>query len=281
MNALLDLYRSLAPLAYLVVAGALALGGVATLLRDGMQGTRRRLAGWQVVAAVACGVGLVAALMAAVGLGLLGFAEWALVGAVVSQGLLAVCALQALPLGLKLDDRLREGRSAPDRGEAAWGTGLGTAVVLAVSFGGLVVVGQWVEIRQSALMAQMVATWGGLGVFAVVAMSAAVVEEVIFRLGLQGVLETFGRRIELPAGMAAAAAIIGASVLFALGHAGMVEPDGLKELQIFVVGVVLGTLKWRYGLWSCIVAHLVLNGAALVVEVAMRLAPETISISML
>ncbi|MBX3730466.1 MAG: CPBP family intramembrane metalloprotease, partial [Candidatus Sumerlaeia bacterium] len=280
MDELLKLYRALAPLGYLAVAGALGLAGLAVLLRD-FGGTRRRVGGWHVVAALVCGVGLVGALAAAVVLGLLGFAEWLLLSAVVGQAALAVCAGMALPLGLLLDERLREGRSAPGKGEAAWGTALGTAVVLTVSFGGLVLVGQWVEIRHSDMMERMVSTWGGLGVFAVVAVVAALVEEVVFRLGLQGVLEAFGRRIGLPAGMAAAGAIVGASVLFALGHAGMVEPDGLKELQIFFVGVVLGTLKWRYGLWSCVVAHLVLNLAALGVEVAMRLAPETISLSML
>lgn len=92
--------------------------------------------------------------------------------------------------------------------------------------------------------------------FSCIALLAAVVEEVIFRGGVQGWLEARGLP---PAG-----AIGIASAIFALGHAGTyVEPHGLKEAQIFGLSLFFGYAKWRWGLGSAIVLHLLNNGVAL------------------
>ncbi len=96
--------------------------------------------------------------------------------------------------------------------------------------------------------------WEYLG-FSFFALIMAVVEEVIFRGGLQGSLEN--TRLGRPG------AIILAAALFALGHVGYMEPHGIKETQIFGLAVIFGVVKVRFGLLAAILIHIANNAVAL------------------
>ncbi|KKH65770.1 CPBP family intramembrane glutamic endopeptidase, partial [Methanosarcina mazei] len=49
--------------------------------------------------------------------------------------------------------------------------------------------------------------------------------------------------------------IVISSILWALAHANTLDPEWIKFVQIFPVGIVLGVMYKRYGLESCIIAH--------------------------
>lgn len=91
------------------------------------------------------------------------------------------------------------------------------------------------------------------------ALLAAVVEEIIFRLGMQGLIERVLRAWD-PRGVVAIAA---STLVWTLGHAANATPHGLKEIHIVVVGVVLGRVMQTHGLRAAIAAHLGLNAMAL------------------
>jgi hypothetical protein len=91
---------------------------------------------------------------------------------------------------------------------------------------------------------------------------AAFYEEILFRLFVQNLFERLLRKFSLRVPIAIAAT----SAFWAMGHYGMLVPHGVKELQIFGVGLVLGYASRRYGLEVCIVAHLALNLFAFVIR---------------
>jgi len=83
----------------------------------------------------------------------------------------------------------------------------------------------------------------------------AVAEELVFRLGIQNLLAAWcnwcGRKYWL--------AIVATSALWTLGHVGTLDPDWVKFLQIFPVGVALGWLFRKHGIESCIAVHVLFN----------------------
>lgn len=96
----------------------------------------------------------------------------------------------------------------------------------------------------------------GVSLMALLAFATyAYFEELVFRLGIQNYLAgLFGRgrgRYWL--------AIALTSFVWALGHAGMVDPNWVKMLQIFAIGLSLGWLFRKCGIEACIIAHCVLN----------------------
>lgn len=98
---------------------------------------------------------------------------------------------------------------------------------------------------------------------------AAPVEEVIFRLGLQSRLERWaGGR-----GWSPLVPIVMTSFLWTLGHAGIVEPQGVKELQIFLLGVLFGWGRRRWGLAGAILAHGMLNGYVCISQIIQGIHP--------
>ncbi len=99
----------------------------------------------------------------------------------------------------------------------------------------------------------------GFIMLAFVALSGAVTEEVVFRGYLQGRLESS------PLGPWGAVLI--AATIFALGHGNYVEPWGLKELQILVLGIFFGWIKLQYGLMAAVAVHLGHNAISLVIPV--------------
>lgn len=80
-------------------------------------------------------------------------------------------------------------------------------------------------------------------------------EELMFRLGIQNFLANvcnwWGRNYWL--------AIITTSAVWTLGHAGSLDPDWVKFLQIFPAGVALGWLFRKHGIESCIAVHVLFN----------------------
>ncbi len=66
-------------------------------------------------------------------------------------------------------------------------------------------------------------------------------------------------------------AIAISSMLWALAHASTLDPEWIKFIQIFPIGLALGVMYKRYGLESCIIAHtgfnilMMLIGSGLVV----------------
>jgi len=83
----------------------------------------------------------------------------------------------------------------------------------------------------------------------------AVGEELVFRLGIQNFLAAlcnwWGRNYWL--------AIVATSALWTLGHAGALDPDWVKFLQVFPAGVALGWLFRKHGIESCIAVHVLFN----------------------
>jgi membrane protease YdiL (CAAX protease family) len=95
----------------------------------------------------------------------------------------------------------------------------------------------------------------------------AVAEEVLFR----GVLQGWITRLLGGERAAAALAIVSATLIWTLGHAGNAEPLWLKLCQIFLLGLLFGWMAYRYSVEAAIVAHVGLNVSALLVAYALGL----------
>jgi len=80
-------------------------------------------------------------------------------------------------------------------------------------------------------------------------------EELFHRLFLQAMLLNWLRKV--PYGIILS--IILTSTIWAISHVGVLESGGIKFVQIFLFGIILGTLMIKKGLESCVVAHMVFN----------------------
>ena len=86
-------------------------------------------------------------------------------------------------------------------------------------------------------------------------------EEIVFRLGIQNYLaKTFDLR-----GGAYWIAIVLTAGLWSLAHAQTLDPEWVKIVQIFPIGLALGYLFKKFGIESCIVAHGLFNLAMMIV----------------
>lgn len=117
------------------------------------------------------------------------------------------------------------------------------------------------QVNMSSELAQFTQSIPSLLIFFLFAILAAIVEEVIFRLGIQGILE---RHFTTETPLIAVAIT---SIIFALGHAGMTDQLGFKEIQIFITGMVFGILKVHYGLSASIFAHITLNAISVSIAI--------------
>ncbi|MDE0128237.1 MAG: CPBP family intramembrane metalloprotease [Gammaproteobacteria bacterium] len=83
----------------------------------------------------------------------------------------------------------------------------------------------------------------------------AISEELIFRLGIQNLLVRLfnwqGRQYWI--------AVLLTTLLWTIGHTGVLEPDWVKLLQIFPAGLALGWMFRKHGIECCIAAHLLFN----------------------
>lgn len=86
-------------------------------------------------------------------------------------------------------------------------------------------------------------------------LSFAFAEEIAFRLGIQNFLAQHfswqGEKYWL--------AIILTSFIWTIGHVGLLEPNWVKMVQIFPVGLALGWLFRKYGVESTIIVHSIFN----------------------
>ncbi|MBL0347542.1 CPBP family intramembrane glutamic endopeptidase [Candidatus Villigracilis affinis] len=83
----------------------------------------------------------------------------------------------------------------------------------------------------------------------------AIAEELVFRLGIQNFLVKY---LNLQNNNYWIAIVI-TSVLWTLGHAGVLEPEWVKLAQIFPVGLLFGWLYKKLGAESTILAHGIFN----------------------
>ncbi len=83
----------------------------------------------------------------------------------------------------------------------------------------------------------------------------AFTEELIFRLGIQNYLAA--KLSQRRNGYWIA--IVLTSIIWTLGHAGTLDPNWVKFVQIFPVGLILGWLYRRNGIESTIIAHSLFN----------------------
>jgi membrane protease YdiL (CAAX protease family) len=82
-------------------------------------------------------------------------------------------------------------------------------------------------------------------------LGAAIVEEIAFRLGIQNFLASKLKWRENRYWIA----IVATAALWASWHMGGLDPEYVKFLQVFPMGVALGFLFRRYGTEACIFAH--------------------------
>ncbi len=80
-------------------------------------------------------------------------------------------------------------------------------------------------------------------------------EEVTFRLFIQNMLGYSFKRLRWGYFLT----IILTASIWALPHAGVMNPEWVKFAQVFVLGIILGLLMRRQGVASCMIAHMVFN----------------------
>ena len=90
---------------------------------------------------------------------------------------------------------------------------------------------------------------------AVVVCAFAFGEEVIFRLGIQNFL---AKNLNLRDSRYWIAIVITTGI-WALAHANMLDPEWVKLVQVFPIGLALGFLFRKYGLEICILTHMTFN----------------------
>ena len=88
-----------------------------------------------------------------------------------------------------------------------------------------------------------------------------VVEELTFRLAIQNQLA----RLFAWTGHKYWLSILLTSLLWTFLHAGAIDPDWVKFVQVFPMGLVLGWMFRRFGIESCIAVHVLFNLAAPIV----------------
>ena len=88
-----------------------------------------------------------------------------------------------------------------------------------------------------------------------------VVEELTFRLAIQNQIARLFAWTDQKYWLS----ILLTSLLWTFLHAGAVDPDWVKFVQIFPMGLVLGWMFRRFGIESCIAVHVLFNLAAPIV----------------
>ena len=88
----------------------------------------------------------------------------------------------------------------------------------------------------------------------------AIAEEIVFRLGIQNFLVKY---LKLQNGSTWIAIVI-ASALWTIGHAGVLDPEWVKFVQIFPLGLLLGWLYNKFGLESTMLVHTIFNFALVI-----------------
>ncbi len=258
----MDLYSILAQALFLTCATLASLGAVAVAARN--FGRLRGLFTRPVLSLLAAVAGLqIITSSIAVAAFLLGRIEPETLGIFLGNWLLVGIAAATLPGALVVNADLSTGKTG-NRELVA-----GVVFILAIA-GGVIVFDHLAGgiLEEGPMVSDFLHNPVALGLFLPFALVAAVVEEVIFRGGLQGLLERYLPIVRVPDPVSRRIAILATSAVWAFGHAGMVVPHGVKEAQIFATGLVLGWLRVQGGLRACVLAHLALNGTVVAVQLA-------------
>jgi membrane protease YdiL (CAAX protease family) len=250
-----DLYTLIAQLSYIAIAamvGCVSLMLLRFSTRRKIESIFQPLLLWSTV--------MVALLMIATLAGIVLLAmdqlPQPLIAAILGQWIMVVLALACLPGGL-LIERARELRFD----FLPWLSIVlvSTLAVILFSFAWMGLAVRLFEPTADPLLEELADSPGGFFLLIFIALLAAPVEEAIYRLGLQGILQNLADRYRLPQWLP----LVFPAFAWSLGHAGVLIPHGIKELQIFVVGLVLGIVFRRYGFGACVAIHLGLNGGVL------------------
>ena len=115
-----------------------------------------------------------------------------------------------------------------------------------------------------------------LNIFALIIL-APFMEEVIFRGFIQGKLAIICRHplLRRMARTDLVVPIAATSALWAIGHFGILQPNWVKWVQIFGIGVVIGVARMRLGLEACVILHLIFNLAGGFYAPTELVAPES------
>lgn len=260
----IDLYMIIATLVYMVACMLAVCAGMWVAVSD-IPGVKAQLKSWPVLlGAGAVLIGEVLLSAAAIALAALGVVGWSTASQFLGAWMMALPAAVILPGALLVDGPLRTAQGPQNRAVLA-----GTAMVIALSAVVLAAAAIWPDVvREHDNMKALMSSPAATGLLLLMALLAAPIEEVIFRGGVQG----FGEKFLADRGLPRWPAIVAASGVWAIAHGGMMEPAGIKEAQIFALGLVLGWLKRRAGLRGAILAHLALNGLLVAIELARMVA---------
>lgn len=83
----------------------------------------------------------------------------------------------------------------------------------------------------------------------------SIVEELTFRLAIQNQLARMFKWVNGKYWLA----IVVTTLLWTFVHAGAINPDWVKFLQVFPLGLALGWMARKHGIESCLAAHALLN----------------------
>jgi hypothetical protein len=232
-----DLYTLIAQLSYIAIAaivGCVSLVIIARSTRSQLSSIFHPLLLWSIQ--------MIATLVGTVLL-LLDRLPSDLLIAVLGQWIMLLLALACLPGGLLI----QQSRTlSPGRAQWIAVVAIATLAVILFSFSWMGLAVWLFDPKASTILEELGDSPGGFFLLVCIALLAAPLEEAIYRLGLPQWLPLF-----IPA------------FVWSLGHAGVLIPHGIKEFQIFVVGLVLGLVFRRYGFGACVAIHLGLNGGVL------------------
>jgi membrane protease YdiL (CAAX protease family) len=133
-----------------------------------------------------------------------------------------------------------------------------THILIVVALGTLYSVGLflWAKPQLSEMAQRLLGTSMKVTPQAVfIALMFAVDEEFTFRLVMQNFLANYTRFRDEQYWLA----IVITSLLWTVGHAGMLNPNWVKLVQVFPVGLLLGWLSKHHGVESSILAHGLFN----------------------
>ncbi|MFZ5966832.1 MAG: CPBP family intramembrane glutamic endopeptidase [Bacillota bacterium] len=94
------------------------------------------------------------------------------------------------------------------------------------------------------------------GLAALMLIEIAFCEEIIYRLGVQNYI---AKLFEFNVQKTYWISILFTAILWTFGHANTLDPQWVKVMQIFPLGIGLGVLFQKYGVESCILVHAVFN----------------------
>jgi membrane protease YdiL (CAAX protease family) len=120
----------------------------------------------------------------------------------------------------------------------------------------------WVVKEFNKLFAYYIPEISQFVIFSIM-VNAVILEELIYRFIIQGLVFVGWQQLGRPDREAAWMGILVSALMWTWAHDLSFEFAWAKYLQIFPFGIMIGWLMVRYGLWACIMAHFVHNAIIL------------------